>query len=304
MEAVRINYGPTHFEPLAQGAGSYSFHIDPEGRYWSVRGNRETGHAAVKHGPDIALQVPGDRAEVLREIAETGIVIDSAATLAVSPIVGLYKQLAPGDYRLTVYAGSAAGYNSCKVRLGTERNVSSRIRVNPTNGRFLRIECRGSDENRWCSIHEITTDALDREAQQKVSASANVSGYPASAAVDGDANTRWAAEGDHWIQVPLDPGRDLKEIDISWYQAETREYKYALQVSHDGRVWKDLAIQPVSTSVHGRTHVLKNTGRQSAAVSAIDMPIHLAKPALPQLRVVPVDGTVIVYGLELELSDK
>ena len=42
LEDLRINYGPTRFEPLAQGAGAYTFHLDREGRYWSVRGETET----------------------------------------------------------------------------------------------------------------------------------------------------------------------------------------------------------------------------------------------------------------------
>jgi hypothetical protein len=302
LEAVRINYGPTYFEPLAQGAGSYAFHIDKEGKYWSVRGNKETKQAVITHGSDVAIGVSGDSSESIEEIAQTGIVVGSPAALAVSPIVSLYRELAQGNYRLTIYAGPAAGSEQCKVRFVTEQQTSAKIRVKPVKARLLRITCRGSNENRWNSIYEIGLNALNRESLDQVRASSHAADYPASAAVDGDAGTRWAAEGNHWIQIPLDPSVEFNELEISWYEGSVRDYRYALQVSDDGEVWRDLVIQPVSKHAQNQVHVLTNSGQSDVTVTIIEKEIHLEKSALPQLHVVPEEGKVVVYGLRLRAT--
>jgi hypothetical protein len=302
LEGIRINYGPTYFEPLAQGAGSYAFHIDKEGRYWSVRGNKETKQAVITHGSDVSLQISGDSSESIEEIARTGIVVDSPATLAVSPIVNLYKQLAPGNYRLTIYAGPAAGSDQCKVRFATEQQTSAKIRVKPAKARLLRIACRGNNANRWSSIYEIALNALNRESLDQVRASAHAAGHPASAAVDGDAGTRWAAEGNHWIQIPLDPAVEFEELEISWYEGGMRDYRYALHVSDDGEVWRDLEIEPVSKHAGDQVHVLTNSGQSDVTVTIIEKEIHLERSALPQLHVVPEEENVVVYGLRLRAT--
>jgi hypothetical protein len=297
LEEIRINYGPTYFEPLAQGAGSYAFHIDKEGKYWSVRGNKETRQAVITHGSDVSLSVSGDSSESVKEIVQTGIVIDSPATLAVSPIVNLYRRLAPGDYRLTIYAGPAAGSDQCKVRFETGQQKSAKIRVKPTKAHLLRIVCRGSNANRWNSIYEIGLNALKREDLDRVKASAHAAGYPASAVVDGDGGTRWAAYGEHWIQVPLDPTVEFKELEISWYEGDVRDYRYDLKVSDDGEVWRNLEIEPVSKRAGDKVHVLRNSGQSDVTVTVIEKEIHLDRPALPQLQVIPEEEKVVVYGL-------
>ncbi|MHC4641632.1 MAG: discoidin domain-containing protein [Planctomycetota bacterium] len=302
LEEIRINYGPTYFEPLAQGAGSYAFHIDKEGKYWSVRGNKEAKQAVITHGSDVSLRVSGDSSESIEEIVQAGIVIDSPATLAVSPIVNLYRQLAPGDYRLTIYAGPTAGSDQCKVRFATEQQTSTKIRVKAAKASLLRIACRGSNANRWNSIYEISLNALSREDSGQVRASAHAVDYPASAAVDGDSGTRWAAEGNHWIQIPLDPTVEFEEMEISWYEGGVREYRYTLQVSDDGEAWKDLEIEPAGKRDGEQVHVLRNSGQSDVTVSIIEKEIHLGRPALPQLHVVPEEEKVVVYGLKLRAT--
>jgi hypothetical protein len=302
LEGIRINYGPTYFEPLAQGAGSYAFHIDKEGKYWSVRGKKETKQAVITHGSDVSLDVSGDSSESIEEIVQTGIVVDSPTTLAVSPIVNLYRGLAPGNYCLTIYANPAPGSDQCKVRFATEQYTRTKIRVKATKARFLRIACRGNNENSWNSIHEIALNALNRESLDQARASAHATGHPATAAVDGDASTRWAAEGNHWIQIPLDPTVEFRELEISWYEGSVREYRYDLQVSDDGEVWGDLEIQPASKHVQDQVHVLKNSGQSDVTVTIIEKEIHLERPVLPQLLVVPEEENVVIYGLRLRAT--
>ncbi len=303
LEEIRINYGPTYFELLAQGAGSYSFHINREGKYWSVRGNRETKQAVITHGSDVTTGVTGDFSESIKEIVQSGIVVDSPATLAVSPIVNLYRRLAPGSYRLTIYAGPTAGSERCKVRFSTGQQKSAKIQVRATKAHFLRIVCRGSNENRWNSIYEIGINALNREGVNQVRASAHKADYPASAAVDEDAKTRWAAEGNHWIQVPLDPTVEFNELEISWYAGSRREYRYGIQVSDDGEVWRDLEIIPVSEGGGAQVHFLRNSGESDVAVTIIEKEIHFEQPTLPQLHVMPEEEKVVVYGLRLTATN-
>jgi hypothetical protein len=43
MLPVNYKFGMTHHDPLAQGAGKYTWHIDAEKNFWSVLGYRELG---------------------------------------------------------------------------------------------------------------------------------------------------------------------------------------------------------------------------------------------------------------------
>jgi len=192
LEAVRINYGHTSFEPLAQSPGSYTFHVDSDGEYWSVRG--ETKLPVTMHSKDMSVHLQDTISESIEEIARTGIVVDSLTTLTISPIVNLHKQLAPGDYNLTIYAGAAPGEEQCIARFQTEQFSSVKVPVNPTKGR---------------------------------------SG---------------------------------------------------------------------SNHVQGKAYVLKNSKQSDVTVRVIEKEIHLAKPALPHLCIMPEEGTVVVYGLSLKAT--
>lgn len=56
LEPVRVMFAPTHHEPLAQGAGSNTFHMDAERKIWKVMGEKETKAKIVKHGDGYLLQ--------------------------------------------------------------------------------------------------------------------------------------------------------------------------------------------------------------------------------------------------------
>ena len=130
-EDIRINFGPTRFESLARNGGKYTYHVDLEGEYWSVRGERETKRTAVDYSTSRVV-TPADTSESIKEVAQTGIVIDEPTNLQLSPMVNLHSKIAPGHYRLTVYAGSAAGEKQARVRFYTEKaqsEISSRVYV-------------------------------------------------------------------------------------------------------------------------------------------------------------------------------
>ncbi|MFI1012998.1 beta-N-acetylglucosaminidase domain-containing protein [Streptomyces sp. NPDC020965] len=74
--------------------------------------------------------------------------------------------------------------------------------------------------------------------------------FPASAAIDGDPETRWSspAEDDAWWQLQLARPARLGQVVLHWQDAHAA--KYRLQVSSDGRTWSTAAT--VTKSRGGR----------------------------------------------------
>lgn len=270
LEAIRIDYGPTAFEPLAQGAGSYTFHVDAKGNYGSVRGERETK----------------------RTVTDEGVSIDAPTALTLSPIVKTQSQLAAGEYELALtFAGTD---RDCVIDVSVldESATGGAYTFAPTSGRFLRLVCRGSNENAWNSIHEIRCDALLREG---VTASAAVSNYESAKAVDGKAETRWAAEGrGQWIQFTLKEGVRFNQVNISWYEGSSRTYDFDLMVSDNGADWRSVILQS-SARPAGRTRRI----RVSNSDTPLELPVKLARPGTVQVKLTPVSGNACVRGAVL-----
>lgn len=65
--------------------------------------------------------------------------------------------------------------------------------------------------------------------------------FPAPAAVDGDPATRWSspAEDNAWFQIELDRPARVGQVVLHWQDAHAARYR--VQVSADGRVWRDAA---------------------------------------------------------------
>ncbi|WP_405897756.1 beta-N-acetylglucosaminidase domain-containing protein [Streptomyces sp. NBC_00727] len=66
-------------------------------------------------------------------------------------------------------------------------------------------------------------------------------GFPASAASDGDPETRWSspAEDDAWWQAELPAAVRLGKVELDWQDAYASRYR--VQVSADGRTWRTAA---------------------------------------------------------------
>ncbi|MFD5831504.1 discoidin domain-containing protein [Lentzea sp. NPDC060358] len=64
--------------------------------------------------------------------------------------------------------------------------------------------------------------------------------FPATAAVDGDAGTRWSsAFGDpQWIQIDLGSSAKVDQVTLAWEAASARAY--TLSISADGTSWQEL----------------------------------------------------------------
>ncbi|MFO7902621.1 MAG: beta galactosidase jelly roll domain-containing protein [Pirellulaceae bacterium] len=85
----------------------------------------------------------------------------------------------------------------------------------PIKAKWLRIAGRASDKSTWNSIWEVAGKAIVRDPE-RVTTSGAQQGYPASMALDGDENTRWAVDGPAWIQFKLDPNIAFDELTIAW----------------------------------------------------------------------------------------
>ncbi len=78
LDSIRLKFGPTQHEPLAQGAGSNTFYLDAGRRMWKVLGEKETGASVFT----LAADSPEP------EICRSGLRIQAPLTLRLGPIAG------------------------------------------------------------------------------------------------------------------------------------------------------------------------------------------------------------------------
>lgn len=92
---------------------------------------------------------------------------------------------------------------------------------------------------RWLAPLCVAAQITSADAQEPaVRASSEFPEYPASAAMDGDWRTRWAAQPDdpQWIQFDFGKPVDLVGVIIDWETAFASEYQ--LMLSDDGTHWQ------------------------------------------------------------------
>lgn len=67
-------------------------------------------------------------------------------------------------------------------------------------------------------------------------------------AIDGSVKTRWAVNGDGWLQLALAPGAEINNVVIVPFKAAERRLRFSLYWSADGQQWQPLAQQQVTAS--------------------------------------------------------
>lgn len=246
MEPYRIKFAPTEHEPLAQGAGSRSFHIDMEKNLWLARGARETG------GEQWARPIKaGGFSETEMELVQSGVSWSKPVALPILPAMNHYflskgRSGAPlkGAGKLTVFAAAPEEASRFEISLRPTVKPTNSYQCDPARAQFLRIRCRGNTLNGWNSICEIETPS--RKKDGVVLASRELPDFQASAAVDGNSRTRWAVEGkSEWIQLELDPEIPFEKVRIEWFGNDDREYLFDLELSTDGKQWKAVDFKAV-----------------------------------------------------------
>ncbi|MFF1820160.1 discoidin domain-containing protein [Kribbella sp. NPDC058245] len=82
-------------------------------------------------------------------------------------------------------------------------------------------------------------------------------GTPPSAAVDGDANTRWSSTwaDNQWLQVDLGATATVEQVVLQWEAAYATGYR--IEVSADGQQWNPIYS---TTTGHGGTETLNMSG--------------------------------------------
>ncbi|MDR1962413.1 MAG: discoidin domain-containing protein, partial [Planctomycetaceae bacterium] len=259
----RINFAPTFSEPLAQGEGHRSFHIDTEKNLWLVQGDREV-HGKQWTWSEKEEQKTDPFSESEKEIVKTGIHWSESVQIPIVPAMisrfGSAKLNVPSDSPRTmkVYVADPnvkkQGDTEFDLILCGNRSDTDSFTFEPVRAKYLRLVCHGNNLNTWNSIYELETPS--RLKNGEVKASNSVQDYPAIFSCDGKKETRWAVDGNNeWIQIELDPNIPFEKLQIRWYASE-REYRYEIGISSDGQSWKAVtpenggqkSLQPITVS--------------------------------------------------------
>jgi len=313
-DSVRYNFAATSHDPLAQSRGVFTFHFDSQGRVWQCLGAEETGAEEFTTGVVGTQGNTTDADAIVQEICATGIASDQPITLALRPILpkgsrkGIGAENLPaGDYRLTLLTiepdeAAVVGDHIFDFRAEfAQATKTSYYRLTPTRARYLRLRCRGSNKNKWNSIHELRCEALGRKGP--VTASGQYSQYGPENAIDGKSETRWAVEGpDHWIQFTLDPQRSFDRLEIDWYEAALRRYNFEVLRSIDGETWEMVPCERVSLPrgllALDRINV-REAARGAKRALVLSYPVKLVRPSTVCLTLTPVKGKARICGATL-----
>ncbi|QKV94952.1 beta-N-acetylglucosaminidase domain-containing protein [Streptomyces sp. NA02950] len=138
---------------------------------------------------------------------------------------------------ISVAKGTKAGSYTVPVRFGSEKRTLT-VRAFPRTG---------------------GPDLARADGAKATSSGDETPDFPASAAVDGKAETRWSspAKDDAWLQLELARPARVGRLALRWQDAYARRYR--VQVSEDGRTWRTAA-----TVDHGEG------GRESVGLDAPD----------------------------------
>ncbi|MBN2326298.1 MAG: hypothetical protein JXR73_04025 [Candidatus Omnitrophica bacterium] len=97
-ESIRINFQPTHHDPLAQAPGRHTFFIDSEKNWWMGFGQKETGLQtfAIDGSETVTADSP-----VAQEIGQTGVLIPRKTRIAMHPFAS--QSLSAGQYNVQLF---------------------------------------------------------------------------------------------------------------------------------------------------------------------------------------------------------
>ncbi|WP_433340059.1 discoidin domain-containing protein [Streptomyces sp. CA-253872] len=140
-------------------------------------------------------------------------------------------------------------------------NADASLRVTEfpeVTARWVRLAC-GKRATSWGnSLWSLSVphEGKDLAREAAVSASSEESDHPAAHATDGRDDTRWSsqAEDGQWIALDFGGARTFDRVAALWERAYPKTY--TVQVSDDGRTWKDVASvdntpKPLRLSVNG-----------------------------------------------------
>ena len=147
---VLINFGPTLHDPLAQGAGHYTFFIDKEKNLWVTLGEKELGIPAGSNGkypPEI--------------ITDSWLNISKQQDL---PLKTIRKfNLLPSDYEIELLFGPETVGGEVQIISGRETTTKLKLQKGEAILKYG-FTCRGGET----SLRIIPTDGLVQLAAIKI----------------------------------------------------------------------------------------------------------------------------------------
>jgi hypothetical protein len=345
LEPVRYNYGPTLHEYLAQSRGIFTFYFEPDRTVWAVFGEDEVNAIAVPRVgttdahyawqvldkpktitvfeiPDsVTLHRPEGLSPAIEEICRNGIVSDHPIEVTVQPIMAydgrvrvyMPEDLAAGDYALTLYfvnspvLGVGKDVFEARVRVvkAADRQHRNLYTFAPQKARYMRLLCKGNSLNHWNHLRELLMTSLLPGGEVK--ASGYQEGFEPNLTIDGNLQTRWAAEGrNQWIQYELDPDRTADQLRIFWNLGEERKYSFDLQFSQDGLTWTPVKYaeaeseSAIPTPVMVRQIDLAKSAPTPNQIFTVAIPLRLESAGTVELSLVPIKGKASLCGLVLE----
>ncbi|MGW7680824.1 polysaccharide lyase family 8 super-sandwich domain-containing protein [Kribbella sp. NPDC054772] len=140
------------------------------------------------------------------------------------------------------------------VRDGTGGRVT--LEIAPTPANYVRLLMIDSTTGRGYAVREFGTQtSVNRALGAAVTASGS-SGGTAGNVTDGSMETRWSATSSDtaWIQVDLGSVQRIRTVRLWWEASYAKQY--TVQVSGDGRTWRD-AFATSGAGSDGGTDVVK-----------------------------------------------
>lgn len=145
----------------------------------------------------------------------------------------------------------------------------------PVYDRYKQIDLTTASRGEKLTAYEALQQAILEVKQYrklKVTASSTESqnGNLAEYVVDGNPDTRWAANGGsypQWIQVDLGEPYSLTGIGISWFVSGSRAYKYTVETSLDGETYTQVVDRSNNTTAGVVEDALNNVGARYVRVN-------------------------------------
>jgi len=295
LAPVRINFGPTAHDKLAQQPGQFTYFFDAGHQIWQTFGTEET--QAETFAAPLADH----------EIGRSGLIGNKPFTVEARPLAQR-DDLPAGRYRLKLLFldpdSTAEGQRIFKVT-AEPIVLCPQWSFEPVKAAFLRLKCHGTDKGDWNSLCEVSLPGLLQSEPDRVTASGAAEGFPAKNLVDGNVETRWAAQGrDHWVQFRLDPHVAVNRIGLVWYGGDTRNPKFEIETSVDGEHWTPVANLKRAEKGAGAEmtiDVFQKAGKANQLVEW-EMPVALQQPGIFQITLTPVKGEAVISGLVLDAS--
>ncbi len=208
----------------------------------------ESARASAEDEPNLAAHTIDGNLDTYWAAEGDGqwIVYDIGATASVAEVAIAWVHGDRGPASFTIEAsidGTVWSEVLSADSSGTTLDLES-YTFNSRPARYIRIMGYGNTSNLWNQIAE--TELYGQFTQmplpiQSVRASQVDRPHLPANTLDGDLQTRWSAEGDgQWIRYDVGAMATISEVAMAWAQGDRRTASFTLEVSINGRTWKEV----------------------------------------------------------------